>query len=488
MEALLTLSERLASEERELFLIAPNKAFVFRPLSAVSEFGTHPPHELPLAELASATNASLVQDRVALVDDKRGRLLTRDGDWFGFDHLLLAAGAHELPLPHDWLHWPAEGDPRLLRELWEGLRHGELRRLAVVVPARAAWPLAGYELALILATAAQAEGASQVSLLTEEQRPLKPLGPAAEEIVSDELRRANVDVIGGVRVRRPVPEQRETGTRGLTGLLPRIGAAVPGSAGESGARRDVAVDHQEMSFDRLISIPVAHGPGIAGVPTDSRQFIVVDEHCRVSGSERTWAAGDCTPLPLKHSMLAVTQADAAADSLVAAATAEVEPPAFVPTLTGILVKGAAGRWWAESAGLPKGADAATHCLWWPSGKVLGGRLARYVARRDRSARPLLLSHPGGTALQVVLPLPSSGGRTANTSDTASDALPKDVVDRNVLALHRLERQAEERLMHLEDDLEQQRAKSREVLRSLNAAGYVLKEHRRAPCGAGHVFD
>lgn len=476
LEALLTLSERLAAEERELFLIAPNKAFIFRPLSAVSEFGTHPPHELPLAEFASSTNASLVHDRVALVDDKQGRLLTHDGDWIDFDHLLLAPGARELPLPHDWLHWSAEGDPRMLRELWERLRHGELRRLAVVVPARAAWPLAGYELALILAMAAQAEDASQVTLLTEEQRPLKPLGPEAEEIVRDELRRANVDVIGGVQVRRPVPEQRETGTRGLTGLMPRIGGAVVGSSVDGGARRDVVVDHGEMSFDRLISIPVAHGPGIGGVPTDSRQFIVVDEHCRVSGSERTWAAGDCTPLPLKHSMLAVTQADAAADSLAAAAKAELEPPAFVPTLTGILVQGAAGRWWAESGSLPKGMDAATHCLWWPSGKVLGGRLAHYVARRDRSARPLLLSHPGGTALQVVLPLPSPGGRTADTSDTTGAALRKDVYDRNVLALRRLEREAEERLMHLEDDLEQEHAKSREVLRSLNAAGYLLKEH------------
>ena len=483
LEALLTLSERLAADERELSLIAPNKAFIFRPLSALSEFATHPPHELSLAELAASTNARLLHDRVVLVDDEQGRLLTHDGDWIGFDHLLLATGAHELPLPRDWLRWPPEGDPGMLWQLSEEVRRGELRRLAVVVPTRAAWPLAGYELALILATAAQHGGAPHVSLLTEEQRPLKLLGPAAEGIVRDELRRANVEVIGEVQVRRH-PKQDKGGTRDLTGLMPRVGAKAPDSSDDGGAGREVAVDHQEMTFDRVISIPIAHGPGIGGVLADSREFIVVDEHCRVSARERTWAAGDCTPLSLKHSMLAVAQADAAADSLAAAAGAEVEPAAFVPTLTGVLVEGAAGRWWAETASLPEGVEAATHCLWWPSGKVLGGRLARYVARRDPSARPLLLSHPGGTALQVDLPAPPRttyaetglSPEAAGTSDTAGDNLRKDVYARNVFALRRLEREAGERLMHLEDDLEQQHAKSREVLRSLNAAGYLLKEH------------
>jgi sulfide:quinone oxidoreductase len=487
LEALLTLDERLTPGERELCLIAPNSSLTYRPLSAVAEFATYPPHDLPLGELASSIAARLVPDRVALVDEEQGQLLTHDGDWIGFDYLLLAVGAREHRMPGGWLRWPAGGDPGILRTLLGELRSGQLKRIAVFVPAHAAWPLAGYELALILAEAARAEElGAKVWLMTEEQRPLEPLGVVAENIVSSELSRAEVAVRSGAPVQQGGQDDRRGGTDWFTGVISRLLAPAAGSSGNGSELSNVRVDHEQVGFDRVISLPVSIGPDIGGVTTDGRGFIAVDEHCRVAESERIWACGDCTTLPLKHSTLAVAQADAAADALAASMGAPLDLAAFEPTLTGVLVSGAAERWWGETTSLPAGLDPATHCLWWPPGKVLGGRLARYVARRDPSARPLLLSHPRGTALQVHLISPSPSSATgrrvgrpshpASRSDADKHALLLGIYARQVYALHRVEREADERLGHLEQGLEQQRTRSREVLRRLNAAGYLVKQH------------
>ena len=494
LEAALTLAERITPSERELWLIAPNDSLSYRPLSAVAEFATHPPHDLPLGDFANSIAARLVSDRVVLVDEEQRRLLTHDGDWIDFDYLLLAVGARELRMPPGWVRWPAGGDPDILRTLLGELRSGELERTAVIVPGHASWPLAGYELGLILAQAVPAGAAGgNVWLLTEEQRPLEPLGLAAESIVSSELRRAEVAVRGGLRLklggqddRRGGTDERRGGTDRLSGVIRRLLAPAAGSSESGPELSSVRVGEERMSFDRVISIPISIGPEIGGVAADGRGFIVVDEHCRVAKSERIWAAGDCTTLPLKHSTLAVAQADAAADALAAATGAPLDPSTFEPVLTGVLVSGAAERGWAESMSLPAGLDRATHCLWWPPGKVLGGRLAHYVASRDPSARPLLLSHPRGTAIRVRLSVPpqssttrrgvSLPSNTASRSDADSDALLLDAYTRQVYALHRVEREAGERLQHLEQHLEQQREHSREVLRRLNAAGYLITEH------------
>jgi sulfide:quinone oxidoreductase len=487
LEAALTLGERLRPEGRELFIVAPNAALIHRPLSAVAEFATHPPHELSLGELASSLDASLVRDRVVLVDEAGGRLLTGDGDWLDFDSLLLAVGTRERPLPAPWVRWPSGGDPELLRGLVAELRTRSLR-VAVVVPARAGWALAGYELALLLAYARDGEDDS-ISLLTEAKRPLAMLGSEAEDQVRGELDRAGVEVCSGAVIEPRGSPRQEAGADSFSGIVRRMLARRGGTA--SGSRRArLRLDAEPREFDLVLALPVAIGPDIGGVRADEHGFVSVDEGCRALGSERVWAAGDCTGLPLKHSTLAVAQADAAADALAAAGGASLDPTPFKPVLSGILVSGLAERWPAETAGLPEGLDPATHCLWWPPGQVLGGRLARYVSARDPAALPLLLSHPPGMALRVELSFPSaapSAGqgdapRSAPAQDPDAESLLLDVYARRVRALERVEREAEARLEQLEAELARQRAEGREVLNRLNAAGYLVKDERRGERG------
>lgn len=483
LEALLTVRERLVVRDVDLCLITPNRTFAYRPLSSVAEFATHPPHEVPVADVARSCEARLIEDVVVHVDEEAGELLTHDGDLLRFDYLLLAVGAREAKPSVGWLGWPRQGDPLLLRRLADEIEAGEAREIGVVVPAHTGWPLAGIELALILGWAARAAGSrSRVRLLVEERRPLATLGRVAEDAVEVELRRAGVEPLNGVVASEtPAPGQ----DAGLDAVATALGRTLAARQHQERTRIEVVVGEERMEFDRILILPPSRGPGIGGLAAD-RGYLLTDAHGQVLGSERVWAAGNCTASPVKHSAVAVLQADAAADALAAAAGARVEPRPFQLELRGILVTGAAERWWSENMPPVEGLEPATHCLWWPPGGVVGGRLANYIAARDPSARPLLPSHPSGVALNVPLGVPRSGrARSGNVSRRSSSAAASqaealarrnDARDRRVFALQRAELQAAQGLSESGKRLREYEAQSRDVLSHLNAAGYLVKGH------------
>jgi sulfide:quinone oxidoreductase len=408
-------------------------------------------------------------------------LLTHDGSWIAYDQLLIATGASERRLPRGWVGWPAQGDPQALLGLI-----GEIAdatgptRIAVYVPDSSGWPLAGYELALILAHAARAEGAANVSveLFAESARPLAVLGERAEAIVEAELRAAGVEFHAGTRIEESPSATPRGAEDWMSALVGRLRARTPVRPAPTGV--SVLVEGERARFDRFVALPANRGPALPGLSADRDGYVAIDEHCRVLGTKSVWAAGDCTPLALKHSTLAVAQSECAAAAIAAAAGAEVEPHAAEPVLTGILVSGAAARWSTENASRPAGLEPAAHCLWWPSGKVLGRRLARFVARRDAAARPFLIAHPHGTAIQVTFPppatvdpLPSSPARADHATAVAR---AHDAFQRRVFALQRLERAAERQLDEMEAELRREHERSAEVLARLNAAGYIVKDH------------
>ena len=160
-----------------------------------------------------------------------------------------------------------------------------------MVPRDAAWPMDAYELSLIAARAgAQARVSAPPS-----NGPVEALGPAASEALADELARAGIEV--------------------------ETGAVEPGSP---------------PNVDRVVSLPVAQGPGIAGLAHDARGFLHVDGHARTIEDPHVYAAGDATALSLKHSTLASSQATAAAEAMAAEAGAEITPAPWAAVLYGLL--------------------------------------------------------------------------------------------------------------------------------------------------------
>jgi hypothetical protein len=207
------------------------------------------------------------------------------------------------------------------------------------------------------------------------------------------------------------------------------------------------------------------------MPRDNRGFIPVDAHARVAGARCSFAAGDATSLSLKHSTLSASQATAAAEAIAAEAGADVTPTPWSPVLHGLLTlpphfPGARGSPWLDDG------EPVTHCLWWPPGHVAGRHLAPYLAASDRGVRPGLGWHPNGVPVAVEVGGEDGAAAEPPAAAPSDDAIRRDVLTRQLMAIRRIERDGRQ----LEHELEGRRREferhERETIERLEAAGYL----------------
>jgi sulfide:quinone oxidoreductase len=344
LEALLGL-HAIAGDRVTLRLIAPDVEFTYRPLAVAEPFALGHAHRVPLSRFAGQTGAELVLDAVVGADDATRQVRLRDGGTQAFEALLLAPGGQPVPGIEGATTWWPGGDPETYGGLLRDVDEGYTKRLAIVVPPGAVWPLPAYELALMTAGEAREMGHDDVvvTVVTPERTPLSLFGEEAAEAVAEELRWAGVEVKTGV-VARP--------DRGGLVLEP------------SGERFEV---------QRVLAVPRILGPGLDGVPTDEEGFIRADDKGRVEGCERIWAAGDGVVSPLKFGGLATHQARRAIAAIARLAGAQDVPDPGEPVLLGQLLVGHRAR------RLRGRGDAEGAPLWWPQGKVAGEYLPRWLA-------------------------------------------------------------------------------------------------------------
>src|SRR5690348_12192101 len=320
VEALLALHD-LAADHVELTLLAGSDDFVYRPMAVAEPFALGHARRHPLQEICRDAGAGFVRGSLARVDDANGAAVTVEGDRHEYDALLIAVGAHTERGLDRGLTWRPEGDPELFGGLLRDIEEGYSKRIAFVVPSDVAWPLPAYELALMTASEAKGMGHDDVDIVivTPEHAPLEVFGDEPAQDVARLLEES------GVRIELDAHAQAE----------PARGGA---------ATRLVLAPGRAIDVDRVVAMPRAVGPGIEGVATDARGFIVADRHGKVEGTERVWAAGDGIAFPIKQGGLAAQQADAAAESIAALAGADVEPKPFHPVLRGMLLTGGGRRW------------------------------------------------------------------------------------------------------------------------------------------------
>jgi sulfide:quinone oxidoreductase len=470
LEALAGL-HALAGDRIEATLLAPDRAFIYRPLSMAAPFALLDERSRPLDELAAGLGARYVRRRLAQVDGARRRLLTDDGSFLDYDALVVAVGPHPERSRQDliWRRGP-DATQRFARIL-EEIERGEARTLAVVVPPRAAWPVDAYELALVASlAAARAEADVRVSLITAERAPLEALGEAASEAVAAELARAEIALVAGVDARLAGGREVVDGDA-FSSMVARLGRRDGRLGGERGFELRLG-GRESVTVDRALFLPAARGPAIPGTPRDPHGFVPVDAHGLAVGEERLFAAGDATPLVLKHSSLAAAQGTAVAEAVAAAAGADVAPQPFAPVLYGVLMlpphfAGARGSPWVRHG------EPITHCLWWPPGHAAGRYLAPYLAAADPRVRPGLEWHPNGIPIAV----PLAGATEAATTSRPPDAesVRRDAMQRQLLAIRRAEQEGESVGRALEARGRDVERHEREVVQRLRAAGY-LQEH------------
>jgi sulfide:quinone oxidoreductase len=395
LEGLLALHRALGDRAR-LTLIAPDPDFTYRPLAVAEPFGLGHAHRVPLKQFAADTGAELVIDGVSGVDDTARQVRLAEGGTRGFEALLLAPGGRPVAGVQGATTWFPGGDSETYGGLLRDLEEGYAKRLAIVVPPGAVWPLPAYELALMTAGEAREMGQSDltITVVTPEHEPLSLFGEQASKAVAEELSWAGVELKAGVVARKD--------GEGLV-LEP------------SGERLDV---------QRVFAVPRIVGPAIDGVPIDDEGFIVADDAARVEGCRHTWAAGDGVVSPVKFGGLATHQARRAAAAIAGIAGVDVEDPGE-PVLHGRLLVGHRSRRLAPSGG------AEGSPLWWPHGKVAGEYLPRWLAEHG-VAPPAAAEPPEDEGVAIRRPLSEMRGpealylhqlaREYRTSDPAIAAL------------------------------------------------------------------
>jgi sulfide:quinone oxidoreductase len=311
LEAALALNE-LAAEYVSLTLLAPSTEYVYRPMTVREPFSSARAQRLALSEIAADTGAVLVRDALARVDPEDRLVHTSAGLQLPYDALVLGVGAR---ISARYEHAVTIDDERLdelLHGLIQDIEAGYVKRLALIVPAALTWPLPIYELALMAAGRAEDMNVKlATTILTPEGSPLAIFGDGASQAVSEILAAQGVDVITSAY------------------------CEVPGMG-----RIEITPGARRLEVDRVIAMPALHGPHVDGLPAGPDGFIAVDEHSRVRGVERVYAAGDATDFAIKYGGIAAQQADAAAQSIAALAGARLEPQPFHPLVEGVLLTGA----------------------------------------------------------------------------------------------------------------------------------------------------
>lgn len=300
--------------------------FVDRPRTIAEPFNHGAPEHYPLAALLDRVGAELAPGSLAEVDAERRIARTSDGEEHPYDALIVATGAVMLPR---FTHATTIDDTRMdevLHGLVVDLEQGYVRRLAVVVPAPASWPLPAYEIALMASERAwDMQTDTQIVVLTPERAPLEMFGATASAGVAKLLTERGIEV--------------------LTSAV----CDVPGN--------QIVVAHPSgrvVVADRIVALPELRGPHICGLPADDQGFLPVDRLGRVRGVERVWAAGDVTDFPIKQGGIAAAMADVVAEDIATLAGLAGTVTPFTPALRAVLLTGGHPKYLYRHAEGPHG--------------------------------------------------------------------------------------------------------------------------------------
>lgn len=358
LETALALHE-LAPDRVATTVIAPATEFVYRPMTVREPFAHAPAHRYPLAPIVHDAGAELLADSLESIEPAKQLLHTTAGAQLEYDALMLALGARAQPRYEHALTIDDRRMDETLHGLIQDVEGGYVKSLAFVAPARLAWQLPLYELALMTAARAYDVGVElAVTIVTPEEAPLAIFGAAASEAVAERLRRAGIATINSAYAE-----------------VPRAGEVVI----NPGDRR--------LACDRVVALPELYGPPLRGIPLAEHGFIRVDPYGQVPGVGPIYAAGDAIDFAVKQGGLASQQADTAALSIAALAGAPVTPEPFQPVIHGMLLTGEQPLYITAhlTGGHGFSSELTDAPTWSPPSKIAAKYLAPYLEAQDRAA-------------------------------------------------------------------------------------------------------
>lgn len=353
LEAVLALRD-LAGDRLSIKLLAPEPEFVYRPLRVREPFAYGAAERYPVTDLVEGLGVELLAESFSWVDPAARIARTDNGLELSYDALLLALGAR---VRTRYTHAYTIDDRHLddiLHGLLQDIEGGYVKRIAFVVPARMAWQLPIYEIALMSVRRAGELGVqSEVTIVTPEESPLAVFGPGASEAVSALLAEAGIETIASAYAE-----------------VPSWDTVV------------INPENRHLQVDRVVALPELYGPAVRGLPAAKHGFIPCDVHSRVRGVDRVYAAGDAVDFAIKHGGVSAQQADAAAEAIAALAGVEIEPAPFNPTICGMLLTGGAPKYMRARIGGGHGfsSEISDQPLWSPPRKIVARYLGPHLER------------------------------------------------------------------------------------------------------------
>ncbi|MEA2410329.1 MAG: sulfide:quinone oxidoreductase [Thermoleophilaceae bacterium] len=374
LEALLAL-HALAGDLVEVTLLAPEAKFTNRPMSVNQPFKPKRVRGLDLATVAAELGARWHRGTLDRVDHARHLAVSGAGEELAYDQLVLALGARP-DVRWDGMSYCNGHNGEAMRLVLQQLLEGRISKVAYLKPPGPSWPLPLYDLALKTAAHCAAHGVERVDLtmVTPEEEPLAIFGHNASDAVRRLLEASGVTI-----------HSSSYGVLNDAGQL------------------EISPGGRSLDVHRVVTEPRLSGPIVSGVPFDSDRFIPTDAHGRVPGLDGVFAAGDATAFPVKHGGLAAEQADAVAETIAAAAGADVDPQPFHPVLRGLLLTGGAPRYLRADISGTAGDDStiSTYPLWSPPNKIAARYLAPYLSRQTGDAADVHV--PAGQPVPVASP-------------------------------------------------------------------------------------
>jgi sulfide:quinone oxidoreductase len=359
LEAALAMRE-LAGDLVATTLLAPAAEFVYRPMKVREPFGYSEARRYPLDDISRDIGIELVRDAFKWLDPDERIVHTEAGEKLEYDALLLAPGAALRPR---FMHALTLDDSQLdqqLHGLIQDVEGGYVHKLAFISPTPMPWPLPLYELALMTARRAYDMNIDMsITLATPEDAPLAVFGSKASSAVGQLLVENGILFIPSAHCETPEP--------GHVSLAP-------------GSRN--------LIVDRIVALPQLFGPSLPGVPLHAHNgFVPIDAHCKVTGIERVYAAGDATDFAVKFGGIASQQADTAAEAIAALAGAPIEPTPFTPVLHGALLGGPKPLYLSAhvTGGHGSSSEVSEAATSAPPAKIVAKYLAPYLESRDRAA-------------------------------------------------------------------------------------------------------
>jgi NADH dehydrogenase len=320
--AALRLERELGSEEAELTLVDPENFMVYRPLLAEVTSGTLEPRHALVPLRAALRRTRLIAGSLTEVDTeaRTATVEVYDGERqrLPYDHLVLGVGATARLLPVPGLAEHGIGFNSVAEAMY--LRDHVLRQLELA--ATATDPAVR---ARALTFVFVGGGYTGVEALAEAQDMAASVLRGYPGVRPEQTRWVLVEamdrILGTVPPSLSTHAQHELEHRGINvRLKTKVDAIEDGVAKLS--------DGTEIPTDTLVWVTGTRANPVvadAGLPTDEKGRLTVDNRLRVTDVEYVWSAGDCAAVPdtvkgglcPPSAQYAVREATTMADNIVA---------------------------------------------------------------------------------------------------------------------------------------------------------------------------